>query len=493
MELSSIKYLYEYDFYDVLFDFPLLDGDLFLHRTDREFGRCCPVSPRGGQDGPGRCRVRAIRKHDIRPAATAFPFAHALAPATASIGEDVTAPIDIDDIRAAAKAIKGAVEHTPTRHSDTLSRITGAQVHLKFENLQYTASFKERGALNKLLSLSEEEKARGVAAMSAGNHAQGVAYHAGRLGIPATIVMPEFTPFTKVKHTKDFGATVVLHGETLSEAFERATAIAREQGLTFVHPYDDAKIIAGQGTVALEMLADAEDPLDTLVVPIGGGGLISGIAVAAKAINPAIKIYGVQTSAYPSMYDDYKSANLPSAGQTIAEGIAVKYPGKITREIVRANVSDILLVDETQIEQALAALLEIEKTVVEGAAAAAYAGVAANKELFHGRHVGIVLSGGNIDMRLLSNVILRELSRVGRLMSLEVEIEDRPGLLARIATVVGDAGGNILEVSHNRMMTDMPVKSATLGMVVEARDSDHAGEIRRALHEAGFVLRTTTS
>jgi len=396
----------------------------------------------------------------------------------------------IDDVRAAARAIKGAVEHTPTRHSDTLSRITGADVHLKFENLQYTASFKERGALNKLLSLTEEQRKRGVAAMSAGNHAQGVAYHAGRLGIPATIVMPQFTPFTKVKHTKDFGARVLLEGETLSEASARAQQITRDEGLTFVHPYDDPHVIAGQGTVALEMLADAEEPLDTLVVPIGGGGLISGIAIAAKAINPNIQIFGVQTSAYPSMFDIYKGANLPSAGQTIAEGIAVKDPGQLTRRIVRDHVHDILLVDETQIEQALAALLEIEKTVVEGAAAAAYAAVLANKPLFHGRRVGIVLSGGNIDMRLLSNVILRELSRVGRLLSLEVEIEDRPGLLARIATVVGDAGGNILEVSHNRMMIDMPVKSATLGMVVEARDQEHAGEIRKALQEAGFVLRT---
>jgi threonine dehydratase len=399
------------------------------------------------------------------------------------------APISIDDVRAAARAIQGQVERTPTRHSDTLSRITGASIHLKFENLQYTSSFKERGALNKLLSLTPEEKARGVAAASAGNHAQGVAYHAGRLGIPVTIVMPEGTPFTKVKHTKDFGARVVLHGATLSEAFARAFEITRDEGLTFVHPYDDPAIIAGQGTVALEMLADAEQPLDTLVVPIGGGGLISGIAIAAKAINPAIQIFGVQTRAYPSMYDNFKSANLPSAGQTIAEGIAVKEPGQVTRKIVRETVQDILLVDEAQIERALAALLEIEKTVVEGAAAAAYAAVLDNKQLFAGRKVGIVLSGGNIDMRLLSNVILRELSREGRILSLEIMIEDRPGLLARVATLVGEAGGNILEVSHNRMMVDTPVKSAYLGMVVEARDAAHAEEIRACLRNAGFTLR----
>ena len=395
----------------------------------------------------------------------------------------------IDDIRAAARLIHGAVERTPTRHSDTLSRITGADIYLKFENLQYTASFKERGALNKLLSLTDEQRKQGVAAMSAGNHAQGVAYHAGRLGIPVTIVMPEGTPFTKIKHTKDFGARVLVEGATLSESFARATLIARDEGLTFVHPYDDPAVIAGAGTVALEMLADAEEPLDVLVVPIGGGGLISGIAIAAKAINPAIEIVGVQTRAYPSMFDVFKSANLPSAGQTIAEGIAVKEPGQLTREIVKNHVKDILLVDDMQIEQALAALLEIEKTVVEGAGAAAYAAVVENKEKFAGRKVGIVLSGGNIDMRLLSNVILRELSREGRILSLEVMIEDRPGLLARIASLVGEAGGNILEVSHNRMMTDTPVKSAYLGMVVEARDSAHAEEIRTKLRDAGFTLR----
>ena len=401
-----------------------------------------------------------------------------------------TAPT-IDDIRAAARAIHGTVERTPTRHADTLSNITGAAIYLKFENLQYTASFKERGALNKLLSLSDDEKKRGVAAMSAGNHAQGVAYHGGRLGIPVTIVMPEGTPFTKVKHTKDFGARVVLEGATLTESFARAMQIAGSENLTFVHPYDDPHVIAGQGTVALEMLADAQEPLDVLVVPVGGGGLISGIAIAAKAINPAIEIIGVQTRAYPSMYDVFKSANLPSAGQTIAEGIAVKEPGELTRAIVRSHVKDILLVDEAQIEQALAALLEIEKTVVEGAGAAAYAAVAENKQRFAGRKVGIVLSGGNIDMRLLSNVILRELSREGRIMSLEVMIEDRPGLLARIATLVGEAGGNILEVSHNRMMTDTPVKSAYLGMVIEARDAAHAEEIRACLRHAGFTLRTS--
>jgi threonine dehydratase len=400
-------------------------------------------------------------------------------------------PLDvtIDDIRAAAATIRGAVERTPTHRSLTLSNISHCQIHLKFENLQFTSSFKERGALNKLLSLSPGERASGVAAMSAGNHAQGVAYHAGRLGIPATIVMPEGTPFNKVKHTRDFGARVVIEGATLGESFARARAIATAEHLTFIHPYDDAIVIAGQGTVALEMLEDVPD-VDVLVVPIGGGGLISGIAIAAKAIKPSIDIYGVEARLYPSMYDALKGEHLPCAGQTIAEGIAVKEPGALTRRIVNALVKDVLLVREDEIERAVATLLEIEKTVVEGAGAAAYAAVAANPELFAGRNVGIVLSGGNIDMRLLSNVILREMSREGRILSLVVEIEDRPGLLARIATLIGDAGGNILKVSHNRMMSDITAKSADLGLVVEARDSGHALEIRRCLEAAGFVVKS---
>jgi threonine dehydratase len=396
--------------------------------------------------------------------------------------------VTIEHVRAAAAAIAGAVERTPTHYSATLSKLAGCEIHLKFENLQFTASFKERGALNKLLSLTADERKRGVAAMSAGNHAQGVAYHAGRLGIPVTIVMPEGTPFNKVKHTKDFGARVVIDGATLTQAFTRAREIADAENLVFIHPYDDPIVIAGQGTVALELLADAD--VDVLVVPIGGGGLISGIAVAAKALKPAIEIYGVEASRYPSMYDEVKGEELPCAGQTIAEGIAVKEPGKLTRKIIGALVKDILLVREDEIERAVATLLEIEKTVVEGAGAAAYAAVAANPEIFRGKKVGIVLSGGNIDMRLLSNVILRELAREGRILSVVVEIEDRPGLLAKIATLVGEAGGNILEVSHNRMMTDMTAKSADLGMVIEARDAGHACEIREKLESAGFMLRT---
>jgi threonine dehydratase len=405
-----------------------------------------------------------------------------------SLAPPTLEPPTLEDVRAAAARITGFVERTPTRHSTTLSEIAGCDIYLKFENLQFTSSFKERGALNKLLSLTAEERKRGIAAMSAGNHAQGVAYHAGRLGIPATIVMPEFTPFIKVKHTKNFGAKVVLEGSSLSESFERANRIAQEQGLTFVHPYDDPKIIAGTGTISLEMLADFPE-IDTLVVPIGGGGLISGIAIAAKALKPSIEIYGVQTKAYPSMYDVIKGADLPCSGQSMAEGIAVKAPGALTREIVRELVKDIFLVREDDIEHAVAGLLEIEKTVVEGAGAAAFAAVAANARVFRGRKVGVILSGGNIDMRLLSNVILREMTREGRMFFVSIEIDDRPGVLARIASLIGEAGGNILDVSHNRMIMESSAKSAMLGLLIEARDNDHADEIRAHLEGAGFAIR----
>jgi threonine dehydratase len=400
--------------------------------------------------------------------------------------------VTLADIRAAAERIRGAVVRTPSHWSRTLSKMTGCDVHLKFENLQFTSSFKERGALNKLLSLSAEERGRGVAAMSAGNHAQGVAYHAGRLGIPTTIVMPEGTPYNKIKHTKNFGARVILDGVTLEQAFERAQKVAAEEQLAFIHPYEDPKVVAGQGTIALELLEDAPD-LDAIVVPIGGGGLISGIAIGAKALKPEIEIYGAESERYPSMYDALKDASLPCAGQTIAEGIAVKRPGALAQRVLGALAKDVLLVAEQDIEATIATLLAIEKTVVEGAGATAFAAVAANPDIFRGRKVGVILSGGNIEMRLLSNVILRELSREGRILSLVVKIEDRPGLLARIATIVGEAGGNILEVSHNRMLTDMSAKSADLGLTIEARDAAHAKEIREALENAGFVLRPGSS
>ena len=396
-------------------------------------------------------------------------------------------PVQLSDIQAAAAAINGAVVRTPTRHSRTLSGIAGCEVWLKFENRQFTASFKERGALNFLLSLDPSARARGVAAMSAGNHAQGVAYHAGRLAIPAVIVMPLSTPFNKVKHTRDFGAEVILESNDLTGANDAARALAAERGLTFIHPYDDVKVIAGQGTIALEMLEDVPQ-LDVLVVPVGGGGLISGIAVAAKALKPQIEIFGAQTELYPVMAEAMRGLPPTPAppAQTIADGIAVKQPGALTTAIARALVKDILLVSEPQIEHALAMILEIEKTVIEGAAAAGFAAVLANPGLFRGRAVGIVMSGGNIDMRLLSNLILRELTREGRILTLELAIDDRPGALARVAMLIGEAGGNILEVSHNRMMTGISARSATLALVIEARDAEHGKEIREKLKTGGF-------
>jgi len=391
------------------------------------------------------------------------------------------------DIQDAARRIQPALVRTPTRHSRTLSGIAGCEVWLKFENRQFTASFKERGALNRILALSEDEKKRGVAAMSAGNHAQGVAYHAGRLRIPATIVMPVTTPFNKIKHTRDFGATVIQHGKDLVEADAQARRIAGEQGLTFIHPYDDPLVIAGQGTCALEMLEDVPQ-LDVLIVPVGGGGLISGCAIAAKAIKPGIEIFGAQSELYPAMYDVLKGLTPPPVPiiQTIAEGIAVKRPGALTAAICKQMVEDIFVVGEDEIEHALAMILEIEKTLIEGAAAAGFAALLANAARFKDRQVGIVMSGGNIDMRLLSNVILRELTREGRIILLVLQIEDRPGQLADIARIIADAGGNVLEVSHNRMMAGIPAKSATLELVVEARDREHAQEIRDLLAAKGF-------
>jgi threonine dehydratase len=378
---------------------------------------------------------------------------------------------------------------TPMRHSRTLSAITGAEVYLKFENRQFTASFKERGALNTLLSLTPRERARGVVAMSAGNHAQGVAYHAGRLGIPATIVMPVTTPFTKIKYTSDFGATVLVEGRDLNEATEVARGIEQADARVFIHPYDDPRVIAGQGTVGLEML-EAFPDLDALVVPVGGGGLIAGIAIAAKALKPGIEIFGVQSELYPAMRDAFRGerAALTPPHQTVAEGIAVKSPGALTTPIVKALAADILVAREAAIEHALALILEVEKTLVEGAAAASLAALLAEPARFASRKVGLVMSGGNIDMRLLSNLILRELVREERILSLTVELEDRPGQLAQVAAVVGEAGGNILEVSHNRMMDGTPLKSASLNLVIEARDAAHAGDIRARLAAAGLKL-----
>ncbi len=396
--------------------------------------------------------------------------------------------VSLDDIRAAHGVIAGKVSRTPFNRARTLSEITGAEIFLKFENLQFTASFKERGALNKLTSLTPEERARGVIAMSAGNHAQGVAYHAAKLGVPATIVMPLGTPFVKINQTKEHGARVIVDGDGLTGASALAHEIAARENLVFIHPYDDDAIIAGQGTIAVEMLEDRPE-LDVIVSPIGGGGLISGIAVAAKALKPEIAVYGVETELYPEMYNAMKGAHAPAGGQTIAEGIAVRVMGERCVPLVRALVDDIVLVEEEMIEHSIALLLNIEKTVVEGAGAAGLAAVLTRPELFKGKKVGLVLCGGNIDPRLLSNVILRELSRQGRILNFAVDIEDRPGVLARIATLVGEAGGNIIEVFHNRMLTHMPAKIAELRISAEARDQGHAREIIAHVEQAGFKLR----
>jgi threonine dehydratase len=339
-----------------------------------------------------------------------------------------------------------------------------------------------------LLSLTPVERKAGVIAMSAGNHAQAVAYHASRLGIPSTIVMPETAPFVKVKHTKEYGARVVQKGMALSDCEQTTNEIAAKEGLVFVHPYDDEKIIAGQGTIGLEMLEDFPE-LDTIVVPIGGGGMISGIAVAAKALKPSIRIVGVETALYPSMRNALKGGGPVSGGQSIADGIAVKNAGVITREICARLVDDLLTVSEEAIERAIALLLSIEKTVAEGAGATGFAALLQHPEMFKGRKVGVVLSGGNIDPRLLANVIMRELGRERRVMTIAVEIEDRPGILAKVAAIIGEAGANIIEVQHERMLTDLPAKGAELRITMETRDPAHADAICAAVRAAGYVVR----
>ena len=393
--------------------------------------------------------------------------------------------ITLADVRAAQARLADQISNTPCLHSRTLTQLTGAEIYIKFENLQFTASFKERGALNRLLQLTEAERRRGVCAMSAGNHGQAVAYHAHRLDIPATIVMPRHTPFVKVQHTRAHGATVLLHGDTLAEAFEYSQQILTEQGLTFVHPYDDPQVMAGQGTIALEMLAAVPD-LQQLVVPIGGGGLIAGMAVAAKALSPEIAIIGVQSTSYPSMPAALAGREALCQGNTIAEGIAVKWAGLLTREVVRALVEEIVLVDENELERGIALLLNVEKTVAEGAGAASLAAVLAQPERYHGRKVGIVLTGGNIDPRLLASVIMRELVREQRIVTLRIPIADQPGALSRVTHVIGEQGGNILDVFHRRLSMNVPAKSATLELSFESRDAGHAETIVAAVRAAGF-------
>jgi threonine dehydratase len=400
--------------------------------------------------------------------------------------------VSYDDIVRAAAAIRGSVIKTRFEPSRTLTELLGAEIWLKFENQQFTASYKERGALNKLLSLSDTEKANGVIAMSAGNHAQGVAYHAHRLSIPATIVMPASTPTIKAENTRSHGANVILEGQSLEDAFAFAVRHGAEHNMTFVHPYDDPQIIAGQGTVALEMLNDAPD-LDVLMVPIGGGGLISGMAVAAKAINPKIKIIGVEAQLYPSMLNAVKQASLPIGGDTLAEGIAVTSPGDLTRPIIETLVDEILLVSEASLERAVSLLITIEKTVVEGAGAAGLAALIGNHRLYNGRKVGLVLCGGNIDTRLLASVLTRELARDGRLSRLAIDIPDRPGELAKVARMIGGAGANIVEVYHQRVFTDVPAKGTELNLVIETRDRSHLEKVVAGLRAGGYAVTVKSS
>jgi threonine dehydratase len=394
-------------------------------------------------------------------------------------------PVTIEDVRAAAARIQGQVVRTPLAKAHTLSQLLGCELWLKYETQQFTASFKERGALNKLLLLTEDERRRGVIAMSAGNHAQGVAYNAARLGIACTIVMPKGTPYGKVRNTETLGAQVVLAGETIEEARAVAEQLQREQNLVFVAPFDDDAIIAGQGTIGLEMLEQVPE-LDVLVVPVGGGGLIAGIAIAAKAVKPSIEIVGVQSDHFPSMKNEFDQADLPTGGTTIAEGIAVGKAGERTAAITKQLVTDILLVDEIRLERAICMLLDIEKTVVEGAGAAGLAAMLTQPDWFRGKRVATLLTGGNIDPRLLASIILRELVREGRVATLRIEIPDRPGLLARIATLLGEAGANIVEVRHDRLTSQMSARTTGLDVMIESRDWAHTQAIRAVVEEAGY-------
>ena len=396
--------------------------------------------------------------------------------------------LSLDHIRAAAERIACQVERTPCRYSRTLSQITGAEIWVKFENLQFTAAYKERGALNRLSHLTPEERKRGVIAASAGNHAQGLAYHGERMGVPVTIVMPLGTPHVKVQQTREFGASVVIDGEGFDSAYARARELEAERGLMFIHPFDDLEVMAGQGTVALEMLEDAPD-LEILPIPIGGGGLIAGMATAAKTIKPDIQIIGVEPAMFPSFTGRMRGLNAPCGGQTIAEGIAVKSVGDLTYAVARPLIDDVLLLEEPFFERAIALYCNIEKTVAEGAGAAALAALIAFPERFRGKKCGLVITGGNIDPRLLASVLTRELVRAQRLVSLRIVGDDRPGLLATVSATIGELGGNILEVAHNRLALDVPAKGAEFDLMVETRDAQHTEEIIHALRERGYPPR----
>ncbi len=395
--------------------------------------------------------------------------------------------LTLDHVRAAHDRIRDSIVATPTLHSQTLSKLTGANIYLKFENLQFTAAYKERGALNAILLLTDEQRNKGVIAASAGNHAQGLSYHGTRLGIPVTIVMPIPTPTVKVMQTESVGGKVVLFGETFDDAYKHARQLEAEQGLTFVHPFDDPNVAAGQGTVALEMLESIES-LDMLVVPIGGGGLLSGMGTAARALKPDIGLIGVQAELYPSMYALINNLQMPCEGDTLAEGIAVKVPGSFTSEVIRDLVDEIVLVSEAQLESAVSLLLQIEKTVVEGAGAAGLAAVMANPEIFAGKNVGIVLCGGNIDTRLLANVLLRDLARSGRLARLRLTLQDRPGALYKVMRLFNEHNVNIIEIYHQRIFTTLPAKGLITDIECEARDSDQLQGLVDGLNMAGYKV-----
>ncbi len=396
--------------------------------------------------------------------------------------------ISMRDIEAAHKAIAPFISHTPSRYSHTLSDMLGAQIWLKFENLQFTGAYKERGALNRMLHLDEAQKQTGVIACSAGNHAQGVAYHASRLGIPATIVMPIATPSIKVEGTRVHGATIILHGETFEDASAYAHHIAHEKNLTFIHPFDDPLVIAGQGTIAIEMLADMPEP-DYLILPVGGGGMISGMSIAAHSLSPRTKIIGVQAELYPSMRDRMRGEITECGGSTLAEGIAVKTPGKLTSKLVEELVDDIVLVDETRLESAVSLLLNIEKTVVEGAGAAGLAALMSYPERFKGKKLGLVLTGGNIDTRLLADILYRELAREARLARIRIELSDQPGQLAKLSAIIAKEGANIIEVVHQRRFSALPAKTAYVIIELETRGREHFEQLIAVLRAENIIVK----
>ena len=400
----------------------------------------------------------------------------------------VAPELTLAEIQRVADRIAEGVEHTPCVHSRTLSQISGAEVYLKLENLQFTASFKDRGALSALLALDEAQRARGVIAMSAGNHAQAVAYHAQRLGVSAVIVMPEFTPTTKVEHTRAFGAEVILYGETFDDARVHAEELCSKRGLYLLHPYDDPMVILGQGTAALEVFAE-QPQLDAMIVPIGGGGLISGCALAAHELAPDTKVYGVETQRYPSMRSALRGEHVSYGALTIADGIAVKTPGRLTLPIVKSLVSDIFLVDEPELEQAVLLLLEVEKTVAEAAGAASLAALLGNEQLFAGKKVCLIISGGNIDLPILSSIIQRGLVRDGRLVRIGVKMRDIPGSLAEVTRLIARSRASVVQVIHQRTFTHLPLQEVEAQFVLQTRGSRHVEELVYQLSEAGYGVR----